>query len=165
MLLFFAEIYYRVVNETYTNVADNVSNNTTSGSGSGSGFGIAPDEGSGSVSNASNDTVSNDRNSSRTPAMMDQGLQYTNISISLPFNVFSHINSTDVGLLYSYYRDSNLFPLRVETETGHPAIASPVIGASLVQTEPIVNLTQPIVMVLPYRVVRINNIVCVFHLQ
>ena len=77
------------------------------------------------------------------------------VSIYLPPAVFSNLTVSSVGLLYSYYSTAVLFPVRNINETEYPAIATPVIGASLAEMEPVVNLTDPIIMTLPYTVVCI----------
>ena len=77
---------------------------------------------------------------------------YANISIYLPPSVFN-LSASNVGLLYSYYPTAVLFPLRAANEHGYPAIASPVIGALLAEIPSVMNLTEPVVMTLPYVVV------------
>ena len=166
MYILSAEMNETVVNgnTTDTNSGSYYTNTSYSGSGSGSGSGSASDESSGIFSDIDDDLAPNegdgtlsssDRNTTGAPPTNydSERYQYTNISIYLPPNVFNQLNSTDVGLLYSFYDTPMLFPLRVDTENNYPEIASPVIGVSLAQAEPVVNLTEDIVMVVPYKVV------------
>ena len=74
---------------------------------------------------------------------------YTNISIYLPPSLFN-LSVSSVVLVFSYYPTAVLFPVRAVNVNGYPAIDSPVIGASLAEIFPIMNLTEPVVMTLPY---------------
>ena len=83
----------------------------------------------------------------------ESGTISNNITISLPPALFKNLTETSVGLLYTYYSNSSLFPVRRINDSEYPAIATPVIGASLVQIPSVVNLSEPIIMTLPLLVV------------
>ena len=83
----------------------------------------------------------------------ETGTVSNNITISLPPALFKNLTETSVGLLYTYYSNSSLFPVRRINDSEYPAIATPVIGASLVEIPSVVNLSEPIIMTLPLMVV------------
>ena len=83
---------------------------------------------------------------------------YNNISISLPPAAFAQLNDTDVGVLFSFYNTSALFPVKRDSDSDFPEVVSPVIGASLAGSDSLVNLSQNIVMTLPFTTVSIIRI-------
>ena len=102
------------------------------------------------------DNISSGDLSSNNPPESDEEetniTAYTNISIYLPPSLFN-LSVSSVVLVFSYYSMAMLFPVRAVNMNGYPAVASPVIGASLAEIFPIMNLTEPVVMTLPYVVV------------
>ena len=135
--------------------------NTASRSGDplseGSGLFLDPDtQGNGSIHNSSDGGFKNSEENAELlePYESDLGSQNTSrfavVSVYLPPALFRNLTTPDVGLLYSYYSTSSLFPMRNLNETEYPAIVSPVIGVLLADVEPVVNLTDPILMTLPY---------------
>lgn len=89
-----------------------------------------------------------------TPYYEDIEPESLNISIHIPPAVFSNITDTSVGVLFSFYATSALFPIRKEINSDLPDIVGPVIGASVVGINPPVNLTENIVMTIPVYEVR-----------
>ena len=136
--------YNTTANTTITAADENTMNNTTTNSSN--------TEGSGDTSYSSGD----DNNFNYTDDNYNDFIGYHNISIYLPPAVFENLTDTRVGLLFSYYRTPILFPLRnVSNDSYYPVIASPVIGAALAEQEAVVNLTDNIIITIPYTAVSI----------
>ena len=73
------------------------------------------------------------------------------VMISLPPTLFDQVfdqaSNEDVGLAFTFYESSNLFPLANGTDTG-TVIGSSVIGA-IVAGKPVLDLPDPVIIVLP----------------
>ena len=82
------------------------------------------------------------------------------VMISLPPSLFDQevdqvASNEDVGLAFTFYESSNLFPLA--SGTGRIAvIGSSVIGA-IVAGKPVLNLPEPVIIVLPL-LQTVNNV-------
>ena len=72
-------------------------------------------------------------------------------SMSLPRSLFEALQkkSSDkhVGLVFTSYLDNILFPLTVSDSNSSVIVGSSVIGATVVSSQPVQNLSEPIVMV------------------
>ena len=70
------------------------------------------------------------------------------VMISLPPSLFDQVfdpaSDEDVGLAFTFYQSSNLFPLA----NGTGMIGSSVVGA-IVAGKPVLNLPDPVIIVLP----------------
>ena len=136
--------------------------NTSSNSGSGSGFGIKLTDGS--LSNDTDDIptyVSQTNMAITDETDVDEGAELfdeaaelydniENISIQLPSALFANLTETSVGVLFTFYITPALFPVRRAYDEALPAVVSPVIGASLAEMDPPVNLTVNVTMTLPF---------------
>lgn len=71
------------------------------------------------------------------------------VSISLPPTLFNQANDDDVGLAFTFYESSNLFPLANGTR-GDALIGTSVIGA-LVAGKGVIDLEDPVVITLTLR--------------
>lgn len=139
-----------------TSTASNTSSNRGSGSypssGSGSGFGIRLTDGS--LSNDTDDTptyMSPTNMAITDETDVDEGAElYDNISIQLPSALFANLTETSVGVLFTFYITPALFPVRRAYDEALPAVGSPVIGASLAEMDPPVNLTVNVTMTIPF---------------
>ena len=69
--------------------------------------------------------------------------------ISLPPSLFELVDDEDVGLVYTFYNSSNLFPLANGTRN-NATIGTSVIGA-LIAAEDVLDLIVPVEIVLPLR--------------
>ena len=164
--------YPEKLNQNIVDDSSEVTNNTTQanssisaiGSGDllseGSGLLLDPDaQGNGSIYNSSDGGVENSEENAELLDSYESDSENTSrfdvVSIHLPPAVFRNLTEPNVGLLYSYYSTAALFPVRNINETEYPAIASPVIGVLLADVEPLVNLSDPIIMTLPYILVCI----------
>ena len=71
--------------------------------------------------------------------------------ISLPRSLFEALQkkSSDkhVGLVFTSYLDNILFPLTVSDSNSSVIVGSSVIGATVVSSQPVQNLSEPIVIV------------------
>lgn len=81
------------------------------------------------------------------------------ISIFLPPEIFENVNTSTVGLLFTYYRLPSFFPVQKRTNSDQIFVASPVIGASLAGLEKVYSLSEPVVLTLPVMVVSDVNYV------
>lgn len=72
-------------------------------------------------------------------------------SILLPRSLFEELqkksSDEDVGLVFTSYLDTILFPLAVSDPNSSVIVGSSVIGATVVSSQPVQNLSEPIVMV------------------
>ena len=96
--------------------------------------------------------------------------QYENVSIHLPPAVFANKNTSSVGVLFSFYTKAALFPLRRGGRSGFPEVVSPVIGALLAGFNSVVNISQNVVMTIPFSMVSIflvssNFYICIIWLS
>ena len=73
------------------------------------------------------------------------------VMITLPPTLFDQVfdqaSNEDVGLAFTFYESSNLFPLANGTDGG-VIVGSSVIGA-IVAGKPVLNLPDPVIIVLP----------------
>ena len=105
----------------------------------------------------------NERNSSDGRSGNDNSLLLlaSNISVQLPAEVFTNVTEDSVGLLYSLYLTSSLFPIatdsRSETFT-NVTVATPVVGAA-VSGRNISNLTSPVVIKLPITSTEVSELI------
>ena len=85
----------------------------------------------------------------------------SNISVQLPAEVFANVTEDSVGLLYTLYLTSSLFPIapdsRNETFT-NVTVATPVVGAA-VSGRNISNLASPVVITLPITSTEVNKLI------
>ena len=85
----------------------------------------------------------------------------SNISVLLPAEVFANVTEDSVGLLYTLYLTSSLFPIapdsRNETFT-NVTVATPVVGAA-VSGRNISNLASPVVITLPITSTEVNKLI------
>ena len=66
--------------------------------------------------------------------------------IALPVSLFEEINTTDVGIFFTFYETAALFPLRGDLPDNF-TVGTTVIGAT-VAGEVFQNLSEPIVIIL-----------------
>ena len=135
--------------------------NVTRSSGSGSGSGSGYDRGSADDSPINTTAATSDDMTYQytTPDITDKTELYDfkNISIHLPPTLFENVNDTNVGVLFTFYTGPALFPVRRDYDDNFPEVVSPVIGASLAQLQPQVNLTTNVTMTLPFAKVSITT--------
>ena len=104
-----------------------------------------------------------ERNSSDGKSGNDNSLLLlaSNISVQLPAEVFANVTEDSVGLLYSLYLTSSLFPIATDSwnETfTNVTVATPVVGAA-VSGRNISNLASPVVITLPITSTEVNELI------
>ena len=72
--------------------------------------------------------------------------------------MFKNMNTSTIGLLFTYYRSASLFPVQKKSKNDRTFVASPVVGASLAGIEEVHSLSKPIVLTLPIMVVSKKGI-------
>ena len=82
-------------------------------------------------------------------------------SITLPPEVFTDINNSDVGLLFSVYLTTVLFPVADESQEEGFVVGSLVLGASLAERY-IINLTEPVNITLELNPSLVVGHVCTY---
>ena len=85
----------------------------------------------------------------------------SNISVQLPAEVFANVTEDSVGLVYSLYLTSSLFPIATDSwnETfTNVTVATPVLGAT-VSGRNISNLASPVVITLPITSTEVNELI------
>ena len=156
MLLF----YHEAILENGVEMRVNSTNNSVDGNSSGSyliGLGSSSGSSSGSGSADGMDEEVTPASTEVTPADTEETVYYddvlktySNISIHLPPTVFANVTDASVGVLFSFYTTSALFPARRANDSDFPYVVSPVIGASLAGVNSSVNLSQQVVMTIPF---------------
>ena len=104
-----------------------------------------------------------ERNSSDGQSGNDNSLLLlaSNISVQLPAEVFANVTEDSVGLLYSLYLTSSLFPIAFDSwnETfTNVTVATPVVGAA-VSGRNISNLASPVVITLPIISTEVSELI------
>ena len=82
-------------------------------------------------------------------------------SITLPREVFTDINDSDVGLLFSIYLTSVLFPVADGSREDGFVVGSLVLGASLAERY-ITSLTEPVNITLELNPSLVVGHVCAY---
>ena len=84
----------------------------------------------------------------------------SNISVLLPAEVFANVTEDSVGLLYTSYFTSSLFPIAPDSRNEsltNVTVATPVVGAA-VSGRNISNLASPVVITLPITSEEVNEL-------
>ena len=85
-----------------------------------------------------------------------------NASVQLPDEVFANVTEDGVGLLYSLYLTSSLFPVDPDLWGQGFTVSSPVVSAT-VSGRNISNLASPVVITLPITSVEVTELI--WHMQ
>ena len=81
-----------------------------------------------------------------------------NASVQLPDEVFANVTEDGVGLLYSLYLTSSLFPVDPDLWGQGFTVSSPVVSAT-VSGRNISNLACPVVITLPITSVEVTQLI------
>lgn len=116
--------------------------------------------GGGSGSNSSVTTMMPEHNTSTTDMPPDAlpPPNISNISVLLPAEVFANVTEERVGLLYSLYLLSSLFPVAPDSRNEGFTVATPVVGAA-VSGRNISNLASPVLITLPITSTEVNEVI------
>ena len=116
--------------------------------------------GGGSGSNSSVTTMMPEHNTSTTDMPPDAlpPPNISNISVLLPAEVFANVTEERVGLLYSLYLLSSLFPVAPDSRNKGFTVATPVVGAA-VSGRNISNLASPVLITLPITSTEVNEVI------
>ena len=116
--------------------------------------------GGGSGSNSSVTTMMPEHNTSTTDMPPDAlpPPNISNISVLLPAEVFANVTEERVGLLYSLYLLSSLFPVAPDSRNEGFTVATPVVGAA-VSGRNISNLASPVLITLPITSTEVNGVI------
>ena len=89
------------------------------------------------------------------------------VMISLPPTLFDQVfdpaSNEDVGLAFTFYESSNLFPLA--NGTGRPAVIGTSVIGAIVAGKPVLDLIDPVVIVLPLLDSVKKDMVLLWHFQ
>ena len=125
---------------------------------SGSGSSEGSSSGGGSGSDSSVTTMMPEHNTSTTDMPPDAlPPNISNISVQLPAEVFANVTEDRVGLLYSLYLLSSLFPVATDSRNEGFTVGTPVVGAA-VSGRNISNLASPVLITLPITSVEVNEV-------
>lgn len=81
-----------------------------------------------------------------------------NTSVQIPGEVFANVTEDSVGLLYSLYLTSSLFPVDPDLWGRGFTVSSPVVSAT-VSGRNISNLASPVVITLPITSVEVTELI------
>ena len=84
----------------------------------------------------------------------------SNISVQLPAEVFANVTEDSVGLLYTLYFTSSLFPIAPDSRNEsftNVTVATPVVGAA-VSGRNISNLASPVNVTLPITSTEVSEL-------
>ena len=89
------------------------------------------------------------------------------VMISLPPTLFDQVfdpaSNEDVGLAFTFYESSNLFPLA--NGTGRSAVIGTSVIGAIVAGKPVLDLIDPVVIVLPLLDLVKKDMVLLWHFE